>query len=153
MHDSRLSSNATASTRTLTCAEVIGDASGAIWMRDSVGGAFTRTRPIDAKTGRERAVGVPELRAVFLPSGFPQTVSADYADWLRWHLTSLLFRDVIEIMSAQSLLVALGVGSTPGALPLTAAAKWVLKDGVGSFATLLAGAFGGRWYDEDPKRW
>ena len=39
------------------------------------------------------------------------------------------------------------------ALPLTAAAKWVLKDGVGSFATLLAGAFGGRWYDEDPKRW
>jgi hypothetical protein len=45
------------------------------------------------------------------------------------------------------------MGSTPGALPLAAATKWVLKDGVGSFATLLAGVFGGQKYDEDPKRW
>ena len=96
---------------------------------------------------------MPELRRIFLPSGFPATTSADYVEWLRWQLVSLLFRDVLEIMSAQSLLVALGMGSAPGALPLTAAAKWVLKDGVGSFATLIAGSFGGQRYDEDPKRW
>ncbi|MBT6512443.1 MAG: hypothetical protein HOL02_18585, partial [Rhodospirillaceae bacterium] len=29
----------------------------------------------------------------------------------------------------------------------------MLKDGVGSFATLIAGSFGGQRYDEDPKRW
>ena len=46
-----------------------------------------------------------------------------------------------------------GDGVDAGALPLTAAAKWVLKDGVGSVATLLAGSFGGQKYDEDPKRW
>ena len=112
-----------------------------------------RARPIDAATGRERASVMPELRRIFLPSGFPATTSADYVEWLRWQLLSLLFRDVLEIMSAQSLLVALGMGNTPGALPLTAAAKWVLKDGVGSFATLIAGSFGGQRYDEDPKRW
>jgi hypothetical protein len=45
------------------------------------------------------------------------------------------------------------MGSTPGALPLAAATKWVLKDGVGSFATLLSGVVGAQRYDEDPKRW
>ena len=95
----------------------------------------------------------PRLRAIFLPAGYPDTVSPDYAPFIRWHLGSLVFRNILEVLTAQSLLVALGMGSTPGALPLTAATKWVLKDGVGSFATLFAGSLGGQRYDEDPKRW
>ena len=62
-------------------------------------------------------------------------------------------RNVLEVLTSQSLLVALGMGSTTGALPLAAATKWVLKDGVGSFATLLSGVVGAQRYDEDPKRW
>ena len=95
----------------------------------------------------------PRLRAVFLPAGYPDTVSPDYAPFIRWHLGSLMFRNVLEVITAQSLLVALGMGSTPGALPLTAATKWVLKDGIGSLATLAAGSLGGQKCDEDPKRW
>ena len=53
-------------------------------------------------------------------------------------------RPCLEVLSAQSLLTALGLGSSPGALPLAAATKWVLKDGVGSIATLLAGSIGGQ---------
>ena len=64
-----------------------------------------------------------------------------------------MFRNVLEVLTSQSLLVALGMGSAPGALPLTAATKWVLKDGLGSLATLAAGSLGGQKYDEDPKRW
>ena len=95
----------------------------------------------------------PRLRSVFLPAGYPDTVSDDYAPFIRWHLGSLMFRNILEVITAQSLLVALGMGSTPGALPLTAATKWVLKDGIGSLATLAAGSLGGQKYDEDPKRW
>jgi len=95
----------------------------------------------------------PRLRAVFLPAGYPDTVSPDYAPFIRWHLGSLMFRNILEVITAQSLLVALGMGSTPGALPLTAATKWVLKDGIGSLATLAAGSLGGQKCDEDPKRW
>ena len=95
----------------------------------------------------------PRLRSVFLPAGYPDTVSDDYAPFVRWHLGSLMFRNILEVITAQSLLVALGMGSTPGALPLTAATKWVLKDGIGSLATLAAGSLGGQKYDEDPKRW
>jgi hypothetical protein len=71
-------------------------------------------------------------------------VSSDYAPFIRWHLGSLVFRNVLEVLTAQSLLTALGMGSAPGALPLTAATKWVLKDGVGSFATLFAGSQAGK---------
>lgn len=95
----------------------------------------------------------PRLRRIFLPAGYPESVSRDYAPFIRWHLGSLVFRNVLEVLTSQSLLVALGMGSAPGALPLTAATKWVLKDGVGSFATLAAGSLGGQRYDEDPKRW
>jgi hypothetical protein len=95
----------------------------------------------------------PRLRRIFLPAGYPTSVSKDYAPFIRWHLGSLIFRNVLEVLTAQSLLVALGMGNTPGALPLTAATKWVLKDGLGSLSTLAAGSLGGQKYDEDPKRW
>ena len=95
----------------------------------------------------------PRLRRIFLPAGYPDSVSRDYAPFIRWHLGSLVFRNVLEVLTSQSLLVALGMGSAPGALPLTAATKWVLKDGLGSLATLAAGSLGGQKYDEDPKRW
>jgi len=143
----------TPSALALEVVELSGRTPRARWSASEKNAGISRGRPLDAATGAEDTSVVPELRRIFLPSGFPATVSADYVDWLRWQLVSLLFRDILEIMSAQSLLVALGMGSTPGALPLTAAAKWVLKDGVGSVATLLAGSFGGQKYDEDPKRW
>ena len=95
----------------------------------------------------------PRLRRIFLPAGYPESVSRDYAPFIRWHLGSLAFRNVLEVLTSQSLLVALGMGSAPGALPLTAATKWVLKDGLGSLAPLAAGSLGGQKYDEDPKRW
>ena len=93
------------------------------------------------------------VRATFLPAGYPNAVSNDYDKWLPWHLASLFARDIIEVLTAQSLVVAVGLGAAPGALPLAAAAKWVLKDGVGSFATLLAGGVAGNRYDEDVRRW
>ena len=150
--DGDVNAASTSSSSFVEAIELSGRVARARWIA-SEDGRLTRGKPIDARTGIETSSVGPELRRIFLPSGFPETVSADYVAWLRWHLVSLLFRDVLEILTAQSLLVALGMGSTPGALPLTAAAKWVLKDGVGSFATLLAGAFGGQKYDEDPKRW
>ena len=93
----------------------------------------------------------PRLRAVFLPAGYPDTVSPDYAPFIRWHLGSLMFRNVLEVISESARRARDGLH--PGALPLTAATKWVLKDGIGSLATLAAGSLGGQKCDEDPKRW
>ena len=47
----------------------------------------------------------------------------------------------LEVLSSQSLVMALGLdgAAATGAVPLAAATKWVLKDGVGSLATLAVG--------------
>ena len=90
-----------------------------------------------------------------LPAGYPASVTPDYPAWLRWHAASLFLRDVLEVLSSQSLVLALGLdgAAATGAVPLAAATKWVLKDGVGSLATLAVGTRGGQRFDEDPKRW
>ena len=88
-----------------------------------------------------------------LPSGYPASVTPDYTAWLLWHAASLFLRDVLEVLSSQSLVLALGLDGATGAVPLAAATKWVLKDGVGSLATLAVGTQGGQRFDEDPKRW
>jgi hypothetical protein len=94
-----------------------------------------------------------KLRQIFLPAGFPKTVSNDYLSWLKWQMLSLFFRDVLEVLSAQSLLVAIGLDVTEAnaVAPIAGAAKWVIKDGTGGVATLLLGAVKTKKIDENPK--
>ena len=102
------------------------------------------------------------LRSLFLPSGYPESVRADFARWLPWHLASLLGRDILQVLSSQALLVAVSrsnataasvVDSLGYSASLAAATQWVLKDAPGSFATLAVGSRGGQAFDADPKRW
>ena len=94
-----------------------------------------------------------QFKRIFLPDGFPNTVSRDYLPWLKWQMLSLFFRDVLEVLSAQSLLVAVGmdVNQANAAAPVAGAAKWVLKDGTGGLATLALGALNTKKFDENPK--
>jgi len=94
-----------------------------------------------------------QFKRIFLPDGFPKTVSRDYLPWLKWQMLSLFFRDVLEVLSAQSLLVAVGmdVNQANAAAPVAGAAKWVLKDGTGGLATLALGALNTKKFDENPK--
>ena len=71
----------------------------------------------------------------------------------KWQMLSLFFRDVLEVLSAQSLLVAVGmdVNQANAAAPVAGAAKWVLKDGTGGLATLALGALNTKKFDENPK--
>ena len=121
---------------------------------------FTELGEVPEKTGGPGVL----LRSLFLPSGYPQSVSPDFAEWLPWHLASLLGRDILAVVSSQALLVAVSRSSVTAAsvvdslgysssASLAAATSWVLKDAPGSFATLAVGSRGGLAFDEDPKRW
>ena len=41
------------------------------------------------------------LKSFFLPAGYPDSVTPDYASWLSWHLASLFCRDVLEVLASQ----------------------------------------------------
>ena len=115
----------------------------------------TRENDDDAlrRRRRRRTSRAQLIKRIFLPDGFPNTVSKDYLPWLKWQMLSLFFRDVLEVLSAQSLLVAVGmdVNQANAAAPVAGAAKWVLKDGTGGLATLALGALNTKKFDENPK--
>jgi len=102
---------------------------------------------------------LPALADFFLPPGFPDAVSPDYLRYALLsypvHVTGWLSHS----LATAALLRAVGAGpelaaAAPGAAPvLTAAAKWVLKDGLGAFGRLaVAGRVAGL-LDSAPRQW
>ncbi|KAK4536140.1 hypothetical protein CDCA_CDCA07G2165 [Cyanidium caldarium] len=121
------------------------DAARIIWQSREAGNGVTRITLPSVKTGWSRL-----LQTLLLPSGYPATVSPDYDTFWRWNILRHTLLEAAEVLGTQSMLLALGVGSAH--LPLAAAWKWVLKDGLGYFAKVALGARLAPRVDEDPKR-
>lgn len=94
------------------------------------------------------------LRDFFLPTGFPDTVSDDYLQYMLWQLPTNLTGWICSTLVTSSLLRAVGVDAWPGStVAATAAIKWVTKDGLGSLGRLFIGGRYGGLFDDDPKQW
>ncbi|KAF3657382.1 Protein root UVB sensitive 5 [Capsicum annuum] len=79
------------------------------------------------------------IKDFVLPSGYPDTVSDDYVDY----------------MLLQFPTNAVGVGSFSGtsAAASAAAIRWVSKDGIGALGRFFIGGRFGNLFDDDPKQW
>ena len=98
----------------------------------------------------ERAAGTAV--AYFLPQGFPASVGPDYLPYCMWNSAHMALGSAAGVLSTQALLAAVGVGQA-AALPIAASLNWVLKDGLGQLAAVLAAATISNRFDADPKRW
>eukprot|EP00937_MAST-01D_sp_MAST-1D-sp2_P003416 g3416.t1 len=92
------------------------------------------------------------LCTLFLPIGFPDSVSADYFEYQAWDTAQAACSYLRGVLSLAALMKGAGVGAADAA-PLAAALQWMLRDGVGMlgglcFTTLCASSF-----DEDVKGW
>jgi hypothetical protein len=97
----------------------------------------------------ERALAL--LRRVYLPAGFPATVSSDYLSYTAYRVTQNLASAIMTVLSTECLLYSVGLG---GKVKATAAASaWVLKDGLGYMTKVIFGSVCGRQFDLDPKSW
>jgi hypothetical protein len=109
----------------------------------------------DASRGFAKAV-----EEVFLPPGYPDSVSEDYLGYallsFPTHVTGWLHSSLATaaLLHAVGLGGALQAGLGAGAAPaLTSAAKWVLKDGLGAAGRLaVAGRVAGL-LDASPRQW
>ena len=90
--------------------------------------------------------------AYFLPQGYPESVGADYVPYCLWNSAHMALGSAAGVLSTQALLAAVGVGQA-AALPIAASLNWVLKDGLGQLAAVLAAATISNRFDADPKRW
>jgi hypothetical protein len=93
-----------------------------------------------------------ELVGVLLPKGYPSSVGPGYKSFAQFQMLSACLSSAGGILSMQSLLVAVGVGSG-SALPLAATLNWVLKDGLGQFGGIIFASFINIQFDTSPRKW
>jgi hypothetical protein len=92
------------------------------------------------------------FRALFLPEGYPQSVSSDYTQYQICDSIQALCSSVTGTLSTRAILKGVGVGEAE-ATALGGLLQWVLRDGVGmvgriAFATVISSDL-----DHDAKRW
>ncbi|EFA85450.1 DUF647 family protein [Heterostelium album PN500] len=91
------------------------------------------------------------FKTLFLPSGYPESVSQDYASYQRWIFVQNTLGSVTYMLSTHALLTSVGVGLS-ASLPFSAAISWVLKDGLGASALVLFASKYSTSLDFDLKR-
>eukprot|EP00943_MAST-04B_sp_MAST-4B-sp1_P006366 g6366.t1 len=86
-----------------------------------------------------------------LPKDYKTSVPPSYIGYSKIYAVGALASSAAMVLSTQSLLYAIGLGA--GAIPLSAAINWVLKDGLGQLGGVLFTSFVNNKFDSDPKRW
>ncbi|KAJ2787803.1 hypothetical protein GGI15_000435 [Coemansia interrupta] len=69
--------------------------------------------------------------------------------YMKWQFVHNTLGAASGVLSTQALLYAMGLGA--GALPLSAAINWVIKDGFGQLGGVLYATMVGQKFDSDPK--
>lgn len=100
----------------------------------------------------QHVIAQAQVRAALSSAFFAERVTSDYWEYTQWRALQRTFSSMLNVMTTQSMLVAVGVGS-PKALPAAAALNWVLKDGIGKLGKLGVAASMGRTFDSDLKRY
>ncbi|GIL86926.1 hypothetical protein Vretimale_15536 [Volvox reticuliferus] len=94
------------------------------------------------------------IRDLFLPPGYPSSVTPDYLSYQLWSMPTHVTGHLSHSLVTSSLLAAVGVSTSPAAtVVLSASIKWIIKDGVGALGRLLVGSRFAAEFDEDPRRW
>lgn len=131
---------------------------------DNADAAVERTRPPPSPPGavedrRPPFAGnflVRAIASVLLPTGYPNSVTPDYLRFAAWNTARQAIRATLDVLGTSSMLAALGVGTPAaagGAQALSAAANWVLKDGLGSATKIALASRLAPRVDGSAKRW
>lgn len=92
------------------------------------------------------------LVSLFLPHGFPDSVSEDYLAYQLWDTIQAFASSVTGSLATHSLLRGSGVGDS-SATVAAATVTWILKDGTGMVGRILFAWMKGSQLDCDAKRW
>ncbi|KAJ2472911.1 hypothetical protein EV174_005769, partial [Coemansia sp. RSA 2320] len=85
----------------------------------------------------------------FLPADYRNTVTPEYLHYTKWQFVHNTLGSASGVLATQAMLYAMGLGT--GALPLSVAINWVLKDGFGQLGGVVYATMVGQKFDSDPK--
>ncbi|KAJ4439571.1 hypothetical protein ANN_07698 [Periplaneta americana] len=76
------------------------------------------------------------FRQVFLPQGYPDSVSDDYYRYQLWDTLQAFCSTITGTLTTQAIMKGVGVGDK-AATPFAAAITWILKDGTGMAGRII----------------
>lgn len=89
---------------------------------------------------------------VFLPVGFPESVSGDYVEYQIWDSIQAFASSITGTLATQAVLAGVGVGDQTASV-LAATTTWIMKDGMGMLGRILFAWYQGSHLDYDSKKW
>ncbi|KAH9518633.1 rus1 protein C16orf58 [Bulinus truncatus] len=92
------------------------------------------------------------FRNIFLPQGYPDSVSQDYLQYQIWDTIQAFASSITGALAAHAVLKGVGVGDETATV-LGATISWLLKDGTGMVGRILFAWAKGNGLDCDAKRW
>ncbi|XP_055993694.1 RUS family member 1 [Sorex fumeus] len=92
------------------------------------------------------------LQAVFLPRGFPDSVSPDYLPYQLWDSVQAFASSLCGSLATHAVLVGLGVGNSEASVS-AATATWLVKDASGMLGRIIFAWWKGSKLDCNAKQW
>lgn len=89
---------------------------------------------------------------VFLPEGYPSSVSSDYWDYQIWDTVQAFCSTVSTTLTTHAIFKGIGVGDS-NATALAATITWIMKDGTGMIGRIVFAWWKGYVLDTDCKKW
>uniref|UniRef100_A0A8C3S8V6 Chromosome 16 open reading frame 58 n=1 Tax=Chelydra serpentina TaxID=8475 RepID=A0A8C3S8V6_CHESE len=120
----------------------VGDEPGRVGWRSAVGLWGSESK--DGELGGARGVPVlltlgphfSPLQSVFLPQGYPESVSQDYLSYQIWDTVQAFASSITGALATQAVLKGVGVGDQTSTVA-AATVTWILKDGTGMLGRIL----------------
>ncbi|XP_039094002.1 RUS family member 1 isoform X2 [Hyaena hyaena] len=130
------------------------EAWGCRWWEFS--GAFT-AKPQGRDGGGGGALGAASpplsgLVAVFLPQGFPDSVSPDYLPYQLWDSVQAFASSLSGSLATHAVLLGIGVGNAEASVS-AATATWLVKDSTGMLGRIIFAWWKGGKLDCNAKQW
>nr|XP_004671086.1 RUS family member 1 [Jaculus jaculus] len=92
------------------------------------------------------------LQAVFLPQGFPDSVSPDYLPYQLWDSVQAFASSLSGSLATHAVLLGLGVGNSKASVS-AATATWLVKDSTGMLGRIIFAWWKGSKLDCNAKQW
>ncbi|XP_023687466.2 RUS family member 1 isoform X1 [Paramormyrops kingsleyae] len=92
------------------------------------------------------------FKSVFLPQGYPDSVSGDYLQYQFWDTIQAFSSSLSGTLSTQASLRGVGVGNQEATVA-AATVTWLLRDGTGMLGRILFAWVKGSKLDCDAKKW
>ncbi|XP_061159517.1 RUS1 family protein C16orf58 homolog isoform X2 [Syngnathus typhle] len=125
--------------------------SGESWHYVAKDGAMESTRDGREDEPRGSSFG-GLLKSVFLPQGYPESVSGDYLQYQFWDTVQAFSSSLSGTLATQASLRGVGVGNQEATVA-AATVTWLLRDGTGMLGRIVFAWLKGNKLDSEAKKW